>query len=693
MSSRTRDLARILGKTEQNNPDNESLSVGEGGGAVDYFDTLDSLPTTGLVEGQRAFVEANNRMYLSNGVGWYNTSFVNLTPTWFTEPDASYTIADSATPLLITAKATDSDNSDLNLLNQSVATDSAQYMVDITNDSSVFTFTPKSADSIGASVAAGNLTDSNGDFVYTFKWSDGVNFVSKAVTITYNPAGGSNLGTADGFWSVTRNYNASDYGSTPIWPQMTSIHQAPDGKYYMTGYHNYNSEGGFLHQFDENGDLQWSKKWGNGYNRTRTLVFDGNDPIVIGNDAGYGYNMPTYSPYFQSIQKFDTSGNRTWSKIFRPNTVSSNSFGTGGSSYYVTKDNYGNFWSCFAYSVNQTSPANYSEDVCGIHKWNGSGSLQGVYLLPPSGSGLIRCLPQQIYCDKAGTSLYLAFTTYDPNSTSYPHGNISKFNLSSSGVPSYAWTKRYGQFAGAAHYDVPQKIYETTDGNIIVGGYTQQSNVSNDYYPTLMKLNVSDGSWVWKKRYDGNYGEATGGISMITNDDRIFMWGERYNSSTATYGMFLREIDASDGSHTDIWEMDHDGQANPSVDNTSYTWSQWRFSSGVNGMQINKDGNILIGMTPNGNGFDYRPSFVKLPNSIITGTFGGGTGTYSGNLVISDKNVTPTDYTYAATDQTYATFSTINDVTSSYQMDNYNSGTYNNTLSSLTVVDEQGTIT
>ena len=240
MSSRTRDLARILGKTEQNNPDNESLRVGDGGGAVDYFDTLDSLPTTGLAEGQRAFVEANNRMYLSNGVGWYNTAFVNLTPTWLTEPDASYTIADSATPLLITAKATDSDNSDLNLLNQSVATDSAQYMVDITNDSSVFTFTPKSADSIGASVAAGNLTDSNGDFVYTFKWSDGVNFVSKAVTITYNPAGGSNA-TADGFWSVTRNYNASDYISTPIWPQMTSIHQAPDGKYYMTGYHNYNS--------------------------------------------------------------------------------------------------------------------------------------------------------------------------------------------------------------------------------------------------------------------------------------------------------------------------------------------------------------------------------------------------------------------------------------------------------------------
>jgi len=61
-------------------------------------------------------------------------------------------------------------------------------MVDITNDSSVWTFTPKTKIQIGAAVAAGNLTDSNGDFVYTFKWSDGINFVSKAATISYSPS-------------------------------------------------------------------------------------------------------------------------------------------------------------------------------------------------------------------------------------------------------------------------------------------------------------------------------------------------------------------------------------------------------------------------------------------------------------------------------------------------------------------------
>ena len=161
------------------------------GNALQVFDTLDSLPMTSLSEGDEAFIKNTNRLYISDGSGWYNTTLVNRTPTWATEPAGTYEIADSATPLVVTALATDSDNPDTGLVNQSIVSDSAQYMVNISNDSSVWTFTPKSADSIGIEVAAGNLTDSNGDFVYTFKWSDGINFVSKAATISYSPAGSS----------------------------------------------------------------------------------------------------------------------------------------------------------------------------------------------------------------------------------------------------------------------------------------------------------------------------------------------------------------------------------------------------------------------------------------------------------------------------------------------------------------------
>ena len=71
MSSRTRALAKILGRTEKENVTRASL--GEGGGAsVDVFDTLDSLPITGLSAGDQALVEENSRLYISNGSGWYN---------------------------------------------------------------------------------------------------------------------------------------------------------------------------------------------------------------------------------------------------------------------------------------------------------------------------------------------------------------------------------------------------------------------------------------------------------------------------------------------------------------------------------------------------------------------------------------------------------------------------------------------
>jgi len=185
--SRNRRLATLIANSA--GTIESSKLVGGAGSGVDVFDTLDSLPMTSLAAGQQAFVEATSRLYVSNGSGWYNQVYINQNPTWLTEPDATYEITDSATPLIVTAKAQDSDNSSLYLLNQSVGTDSAQYMVSVSNDSSVFTFTPKSADSIGVEVAAGNLTDSNGDFIYTFKWSDGISFVTKAVTITYNPAG------------------------------------------------------------------------------------------------------------------------------------------------------------------------------------------------------------------------------------------------------------------------------------------------------------------------------------------------------------------------------------------------------------------------------------------------------------------------------------------------------------------------
>ena len=203
------------------------------GSGTNVYESLDSLPSA-PAEGSKALVNSVNRLYISDGDGWYNIDLdTGFTPRWDSggEPDASYSIADSATPLIVTARAVDSDGT--TPINQSFVSDSAQYMVTISNDSSVWTFTPKSADSIGIEVGAGNLTESNGDFVYTFKWSDGVSFVSKAVTIAYNPSAldtwfgdravmyqGEYANSSDTYYASTFSYvsidtpsNASDFSN------------------------------------------------------------------------------------------------------------------------------------------------------------------------------------------------------------------------------------------------------------------------------------------------------------------------------------------------------------------------------------------------------------------------------------------------------------------------------------------------
>lgn len=53
---------------------------GGGGGTTAYANTA-QLPLTGLEAGQMAFDEAGNRLYISNGSGWYKITLINTDPT------------------------------------------------------------------------------------------------------------------------------------------------------------------------------------------------------------------------------------------------------------------------------------------------------------------------------------------------------------------------------------------------------------------------------------------------------------------------------------------------------------------------------------------------------------------------------------------------------------------------------------
>jgi hypothetical protein len=194
--SKNRDIATMLGKTETQNSANLALSVadGAGGGSLTVHDSIGALPLSTATEGNMAFVNSNSRMYVYNGNGWYSATIVNTTPTWADsiggtngEPAASYSIDDSATPLVVTVGATDPEGIPIRYLG--TASDSADPLMQsiiVDSDVGTVTFTPNSSATVWSNVAAGLHNDSAGGvFTYTFKATDGINILSKDVTINY----------------------------------------------------------------------------------------------------------------------------------------------------------------------------------------------------------------------------------------------------------------------------------------------------------------------------------------------------------------------------------------------------------------------------------------------------------------------------------------------------------------------------
>jgi hypothetical protein len=150
--------------------------VGILGGTTTY-DVIGDLPLSGNEAGDQAFVIATNRLYLWSGAGWYNIAIINATPTFSTGPDASYTLAsDGVTTTVISLLATDPEGF---AVTYSVVADSDfNGLATVSQDSSVFTITPKSE---------ANATTSTGTL--TFKATDGVNIASEisTFTLTFGP--------------------------------------------------------------------------------------------------------------------------------------------------------------------------------------------------------------------------------------------------------------------------------------------------------------------------------------------------------------------------------------------------------------------------------------------------------------------------------------------------------------------------
>ena len=188
--SRTRDIADILSSTEVLNTSNNALlntssevgldsaqvsAIANAAGLTVYA-TKENLPTSGLTSGDQAYVTDTSRMYISNGSGWYNVALINATPSLVVSPSGTITLAtDGASPTVITLTATDSDNSNANLVLSVDSGGDFYKIATLSQDSSVFTITPRTADSATALGYDGSAT-------LTFKASDGISFGSHITT-------------------------------------------------------------------------------------------------------------------------------------------------------------------------------------------------------------------------------------------------------------------------------------------------------------------------------------------------------------------------------------------------------------------------------------------------------------------------------------------------------------------------------
>jgi len=139
------------------------------------YSTLDSLPITNLTSGDQAYVSANNRMYISNGSGWYNIALINLSPTMSLDQSGTIILNADTLSATVTITAQDSDNPDA-ILSFSVESDGNMLATGVTvsQDSSVFTITSLTEDSGGVA----------GEFDLTFKVSDNINQASEALSFS-----------------------------------------------------------------------------------------------------------------------------------------------------------------------------------------------------------------------------------------------------------------------------------------------------------------------------------------------------------------------------------------------------------------------------------------------------------------------------------------------------------------------------
>ena len=232
--SKTRNLSRILGA-------DGALDIQS---TATYVSTA-NLPTSGNTEGDQAYVSGNNRLYMWNGSGWYNIALINTTPTFDSGgvPNSTYTLDAEVPQESITITLGASDPEEIPLTYSYVTGGSMDSMATISQDSSVFTITPKTFAQLESD--AGPHTGT-----ITFSATDGINILpaTSQFTLTF-------ITQVPGSSSTTLLAKASGTGNnaTPVDASTSSHTLSVGGEATMGGFSPYR-HGGYSHYFDGSSD-------------------------------------------------------------------------------------------------------------------------------------------------------------------------------------------------------------------------------------------------------------------------------------------------------------------------------------------------------------------------------------------------------------------------------------------------------
>jgi len=215
--SRSRNIARAIGRSVRVGTITSTGTVSGGGSSVTLYTNVNQLPLDHSA-GDMAFVDSSDRLYVSNGNGWYSVSIVNATPAFTTSPNGLYYMdSNGGTATTLNLAASDSDGTPL--FWTFTTTDSAYDLATITNDSNgTFTITSKTL----ADWLTAGYDSAGGSFYITFKVSDGISFAN-ASSQFITPTFGTQISSFAVTTAVSVYYNFGSFTVTDTGSGTTSI--------------------------------------------------------------------------------------------------------------------------------------------------------------------------------------------------------------------------------------------------------------------------------------------------------------------------------------------------------------------------------------------------------------------------------------------------------------------------------------